>query len=472
LRTKFNRFTPSTWVLAAAALAFVRREFCAKLKRFGGRGPFVEDLTTAYSCALDPAAPMWARGMLLTALVYFILPFDLVPDMVPGLGLIDDAALLAAVIGLVSSRITPTHRAGAMAMRCAGSPKSCTIALPASEASRPRVAIFNNTDDATTRTNRHFGCALVMRNLMRLLRENDLDTVFSWPVNKDWRASEDQIPRDLDAVIVNGEGSIHHSATRWKPHALLALARFARCELRVPAFLINATIYDLEPMLFDELRLFTAVYVRDSASERLLATHGIRASTVPDLTFAFPLPDPPQNRFGICAADSTMDDVARALKQFCRKRDYSYLPIRQPIYSSWRRWPDRLYPAPSFDRLLSRYELAITGRFHGATACLLTRTPFVAVESNTPKIATLLDDVFGSRSRLLDVEQIDRADLASFSSWSAAETAAINRYCADGAGRCHHMASELASVIGSGKPSLSGRASEKTALPRNAMFGQ
>jgi polysaccharide pyruvyl transferase WcaK-like protein len=66
----------------------------------------------------------------------------------------------------------------------------------------------------------------------------------------------------------------------------LALARFARDDLGVPAFLINATINDLEPMLFDELRLFTAIYVRESASEQLLATHGIRASIVPDLTFA------------------------------------------------------------------------------------------------------------------------------------------------------------------------------------------
>ena len=51
--------------------------------------------------------------MLLAALAYFILPFDLIPDMIPALGFTDDAALLAAVIGLVSSHITPTHRAAA-----------------------------------------------------------------------------------------------------------------------------------------------------------------------------------------------------------------------------------------------------------------------------------------------------------------------------------------------------------------------
>jgi uncharacterized membrane protein YkvA (DUF1232 family) len=53
------------------------------------------------------------RGMLLAALAYFVLPYDLVPDMLPVLGFADDAALLATVIGLVATHITPAHRAAA-----------------------------------------------------------------------------------------------------------------------------------------------------------------------------------------------------------------------------------------------------------------------------------------------------------------------------------------------------------------------
>ncbi|GAF77036.1 unnamed protein product [marine sediment metagenome] len=91
----------------------VRRDFWAKLKRFAGRVPFVEDLVAAYYCALDPATPTRVRGMLLAALAYFILPLDIVPDLIVGLGFADDAALLTAVVGLVSAHITPTHRAAA-----------------------------------------------------------------------------------------------------------------------------------------------------------------------------------------------------------------------------------------------------------------------------------------------------------------------------------------------------------------------
>ena len=88
-------------------------DFWAKLKRFAGMVPFVEDLVAAYYCALDPATPMRVRGMLLAAIAYFILPFDFIPDMIAGLGFADDAALLTAVIGLVAAHITPTHRAAA-----------------------------------------------------------------------------------------------------------------------------------------------------------------------------------------------------------------------------------------------------------------------------------------------------------------------------------------------------------------------
>jgi len=59
------------------------------------------------------ATPLRVRGMLLAAIAYFILPFDFVPDIIAGLGFADDAALVTAVVALVSAHITPTHRAAA-----------------------------------------------------------------------------------------------------------------------------------------------------------------------------------------------------------------------------------------------------------------------------------------------------------------------------------------------------------------------
>jgi len=91
----------------------VKSRFWSTFRKAARQIPFAEDLVAAYYCALDPATPMRVRGMLLAAIAYFILPVDIIPDMIAGLGFADDAALLTAVIGLVASHITPTHRAAA-----------------------------------------------------------------------------------------------------------------------------------------------------------------------------------------------------------------------------------------------------------------------------------------------------------------------------------------------------------------------
>lgn len=91
----------------------VRAEFWDKLKRVAGRLPFVDDLVAAYYCSMDADTPLKVRATLLGALAYFILPIDIVPDFIAGIGYGDDAAVLAAAISLVSAHIRPIHRLAA-----------------------------------------------------------------------------------------------------------------------------------------------------------------------------------------------------------------------------------------------------------------------------------------------------------------------------------------------------------------------
>ena len=88
----------------------VRRRFWAKAKRFAAQLPFAEDLLTAYYCAFDRATPLPAKAALVAALAYFVLPYDVVPDMLPVLGFADDAAVLATAIRMVAAHIRPEHR--------------------------------------------------------------------------------------------------------------------------------------------------------------------------------------------------------------------------------------------------------------------------------------------------------------------------------------------------------------------------
>lgn len=93
--------------------ATVRRKFFPKLARVLARVPFAEDLLAAYYCAFDRATPVKAKGVLIGALAYFVLPVDMLPDMVLGLGFTDDLAVLLAAINVVSTHVTAAHRARA-----------------------------------------------------------------------------------------------------------------------------------------------------------------------------------------------------------------------------------------------------------------------------------------------------------------------------------------------------------------------
>jgi uncharacterized membrane protein YkvA (DUF1232 family) len=91
----------------------VREKFWPAFKRIARNVPFAEDLVAAYFCAMDPATPAKTRAILIAALAYFILPFDVVPDFIIWFGFGDDIAVLTAAIAAVSSSMTEAHRIAA-----------------------------------------------------------------------------------------------------------------------------------------------------------------------------------------------------------------------------------------------------------------------------------------------------------------------------------------------------------------------
>ncbi|MCW5693603.1 MAG: DUF1232 domain-containing protein [Pseudolabrys sp.] len=91
----------------------LQRQFWRKLGAALAQVPFAEDLLAAYYCAFDRATPVQVKGTLVAAIAYFVLPFDVVPDMLPVLGFTDDAAVLMTALKLVSSHMRPEHREAA-----------------------------------------------------------------------------------------------------------------------------------------------------------------------------------------------------------------------------------------------------------------------------------------------------------------------------------------------------------------------
>lgn len=87
----------------------VRRGFWRKVRRTLGRVPFMDQAVGAYFAAFDPATPLHAKGILLAALAYFILPADVIPDFLAGFGFSDDATVLLIAIQALAPNLRDQH---------------------------------------------------------------------------------------------------------------------------------------------------------------------------------------------------------------------------------------------------------------------------------------------------------------------------------------------------------------------------
>ena len=88
----------------------VRNGFWPKLRRTAARIPFAKQLVSVYYSARDPDTPMAAKGIMMGALAYFVLPFDAIPDIFAGIGFTDDAAVITALIATLGANIKSRHR--------------------------------------------------------------------------------------------------------------------------------------------------------------------------------------------------------------------------------------------------------------------------------------------------------------------------------------------------------------------------
>lgn len=208
----------------------------------------------------------------------------------------------------------------------------------------------------------HCGCAAVWNTLRRMA------------VQKGWRIAKPG--ESYDALVVNGEGSMHHSSPNFrKKIQLLAEA----IELGRPAYLVN-TVWQRNTNDYDEiLRRLSGVSVREIFSQReLFQRHGIRSRLCPDISFVAPISllACPRILFGqTVATDFYMGpgsgfgrpDDARQFRQIAMTGTWS-----------------------TFVRSLQTAKLLVTGRHHAVYGACRARTPFAAVEGNTHKIGGLL----------------------------------------------------------------------------------
>ena len=299
-----------------------------------------------------------------------------------------------------------------------------------------------------------------MATLGKLLDETGFAVSVSHPAHRDWRADG----RFLDALrasrllIVNGEGTIHHD--RPAGRILLEAGAAARAE-GVPAALINAGWEGNGPALASLLARFALVSLRDSRSAAEVRDAGIDCRVVPDLSlYRRETPTEPRGRDGIGFTDNV--ERLRAVELDRCRRDAGGEPVsilygdrgtsgylrflragvglREDLAAPGRlaklvRLRHRLWRAATPDTgafidRLARLRLLVSGRFHACTLALGVGTPFVAVASNTGKIAALIEDAGLDDWRLRVPLEAAAIQTAAERGWSGVERRNISDYLA------------------------------------------
>lgn len=88
----------------------VARGFWPKIARTAARIPFAGQALSVWYAARDPETPAAAKGVMLGALAYFVMPADVIPDIFAAVGFTDDAAVIAALLATVGTHVRRRHR--------------------------------------------------------------------------------------------------------------------------------------------------------------------------------------------------------------------------------------------------------------------------------------------------------------------------------------------------------------------------
>ncbi len=93
--------------VSAEDLKRAKATFWAKMHEVIGRIPFARQAVALYFLIREPGVDLGVKASAVLALLYFISPIDMIPDVIPVTGLLDDAAVISAAIVVLGSMIKP-----------------------------------------------------------------------------------------------------------------------------------------------------------------------------------------------------------------------------------------------------------------------------------------------------------------------------------------------------------------------------
>lgn len=223
-----------------------------------------------------------------------------------------------------------------------------------------------------TSTEAHAGCKAVMRSLRAALSQVPNLTITA--THQVGSMDLDEAAFDAaDAVLINGEGSIHHSTAR--ATFLLALLQEAR-QRGKKVLLVNALFqqYDGPPDLLANLTLLTVREPRSAAfARRFGGTPHVLLDSAADPAF-LAAGKPIAGKQGRLIGGSHGNALL--------KSPFEWL-AGKPLTMAQGRFEDIV-------ATLRQADLYLTGQHHGVYAAALAGCPFVATPSNSHKIEAFI----------------------------------------------------------------------------------
>ncbi len=307
-----------------------------------------------------------------------------------------------------------------------------------------KAVILNDTSYES-----HHGCETVVKNIKQLLFKNNIKVIDTNPVGLNWKKNPSLLENiaKSDLVLVNGEGTLHHS--QLIARELITIAKYVKESTNIPIVLINSTYQENNDEMAECAKLFDLIYVRETLSKDDLAQYDIQSKVVPDMTFysQFDLSEKVvSNQVGV--SDSVYIDLSEKLFELCLEKSYKYLPaltapkiklnsieniVRYLKHSVFNSFKPLLYWTgyrfrhqvirmffyidnyKNYIQEISSLDFLITARYHSLCFSLKTLTPFVALKSNSLKIEGMLQDVGIGKNRVLNEFNLSQLKVNEFS---------------------------------------------------------
>ncbi len=86
-------------------LEIIKRNFDERLKKVERKYGFVRDLMALFSFMTDSAVHWSRKAVVVGALLYFVIPFDTIPDVAPVVGFLDDIGVVALAVKYLGDQL-------------------------------------------------------------------------------------------------------------------------------------------------------------------------------------------------------------------------------------------------------------------------------------------------------------------------------------------------------------------------------